>query len=94
VLNRMETWEHLTPSQKGQARQLYQQFRLLPPDRRAMIDEAIRDMRGLTLAQRDRLIDSERYRRAFSPSERWLLSGAAHLPLAPGDTLQPVPPPE
>lgn len=92
MLSRMETWEHLTPDQKMRARQLYQQFRLLPPDRRAMIDQAIRGMRGLSVEQRDRLIDSERYRRAFSPSERWMLHGAAHLPLAPGDTLQPVPP--
>ena len=93
VLNRMETWEHLTPNQKQQARQLFQQFKQLPPDRRHAVNQAIRGMRGLTPEQRDRLIDSPRYRNAFSPQERWILGGAAHLPLAPGDGL-PAGPPE
>jgi hypothetical protein len=89
VLSRMETWEHLTPGQKQQARQLFQQFKQLPPDRRQAVNRAIRSMRGLTPEQRDQLINSERYRNAFSPQERGILSGAAHLPLAPGDGLQP-----
>jgi hypothetical protein len=92
VLNRMETWEHLTPNQKQQARQLFQQFRQLPPDRRQAVNRAIRSMRGLTPEQRDRLIDSRQYRNAFSPQERAILGGAAHLPLASGDGLQPEPP--
>jgi hypothetical protein len=94
VLNRMETWEHLRQDQKQHARQLFQQFRQLPPDRRQAVNQAIRGMRGLTPEQRDRLINSDQYRRAFSPQERWLLGGAAHLPLAPGDGLQAGPPEE
>ena len=92
VLNRMETWEHLTPNQKQQARQLFQQFKQLPPDRRHAVNRAIREMRGLTPDQRDQLINSEEYSRTFSLQERVLLEGAAHLPLAPGDGLQPEPP--
>jgi hypothetical protein len=92
VLNRMETWEHLTPNQKQQARQLFQQFKQLPPDRRQVVNQAIRSMRGLTPDQRDQLINSPQYRDAFSPQERGILSGAAHLPLAPGDGLQAGPP--
>jgi hypothetical protein len=92
VLNRMETWEHLTPEQKRQARQLFQQFKQLAPDRRQALDRAIRGMRGLTPEQRDRLINSEQYKIMFSPEERSLLGGAAHLPLAPGEGLQTAPP--
>ncbi|HMD15327.1 MAG TPA: DUF3106 domain-containing protein [Terriglobales bacterium] len=92
VLNRMETWEHLTPNQKQQAHQLFQQFRQLPPDRRQAVNRAIRSMRGLTPEQRDRLINSPQYRNAFSPQERAILGGAAHLPLASSDGLQPEPP--
>jgi hypothetical protein len=88
VLNRMETWEHLTSGQKQQARQLFQQFKQLPPDRRQAVNRAIRSMRGLTPDQRDQLINSPQFRSAFSPQERGILSGAAHLPLAPGDALQ------
>ena len=94
VLNRMETWEHLTPNQKQQARQLFQQFRELPPARRQAVNRAIRGMRGLTPAERDRLINSQQYQHSFSLQERVILSGAAHLPLAPGDGLQAGPPEE
>ena len=85
MLNRMETWEHLTPNQKQQARQVFQQFKQLPPDRREAVNRAIRGMRGLPPDQRDRLIDSNQFRYQFTPEERRILGGAAHLPLAPGD---------
>jgi hypothetical protein len=91
VLNRMETWEHLTQDQKHQARQVFQQFKQLPPDRRQAVNRSIRSMRGLTLEQRDQLINSDQVRSAFSPQERSILRGASHLPLAPGDGLQPPP---
>jgi hypothetical protein len=92
VLNRMETWEHLTPDQKTRARQLFQQFKQLPPDRRQAVNRAIREMRGMTPDQRDQLINSEEYSKTYSLQERVILEGAAHLPLAPGDGLQPEPP--
>jgi hypothetical protein len=92
VLNRMETWEHLTTDQKDRARQLFQQFKQLPPDRRQAVNRAIRGMRNLTPAQRDQLINSQGYMNSFSLQERVILSGAAHLPLAPGDGLQAAPP--
>jgi len=92
VLNRMETWEHLTPDQKQSARQVFDQFKQLPPDRRQAVNRAIREMRGLTPDQRDQLINSQQYRNSFSLQERVILSGAAHLPLAPGDGLQTGPP--
>src|SRR5580693_1315941 len=92
VLNRMETWEHLTQNQKQQARQLFQQFKQLPPARRQAVNRAIRDMRHLSPVQRDNLIDSDIFRNSFSPEERSLLHGAAHLPLAAGDGLQGDPP--
>lgn len=86
VLNRMETWEHLTTIQKQQARQMFQQFKQLPLDRRQAINRAIREMRGLSPGQRDQLINSPQFRYQFTPEERRILEGAAHLPLAPGDS--------
>jgi len=64
----------------------------LSPDRRQAVNRAIRDMRGLTPDQRDQLINSDQYAHTFSLQERVILSGAAHLPLAPGDGLQSGPP--
>jgi hypothetical protein len=92
VLNRMETWEHLTSDQKDRARLLFGQFKQLPPDRRQAVNRAIREMGDLTPEQRDQLINSEQFRDSFSLQERVILSGAAHLPLAPGDGLQAGPP--
>jgi hypothetical protein len=86
VLNRMETWEHLTQNQKQQARQIFQQFKQLPPDRRRAVNQAIRSMRDMRPEQRDRFINSEEYRSAFTPQERGIIGGASHLPLAPGDS--------
>ena len=91
MLGRMDTWEHLTASQKQEARQVYLQFRQLPPDRRKAVNHAIRGMRNLTPNQRDQLIASDQFQRDFSPQERFVLGGAAHLPLAPGG-LQTGPP--
>ena len=51
-------------------------------------------MRGLTPEQRQRLINSDQYKSAFTPQERALLAGASRLPLAPGDALHPDPPEE
>jgi hypothetical protein len=88
ILSRMETWEHLTHEQKQQAKGLFQQIQQLPPQRRRMLTSAVRDMRDLTPEQRDQLINSDGYKNMFSDRERELLSGAARLPLAPGDAGQ------
>ena len=85
ILTRMETWEHLTRDQKHQAKSLFQQIQQLPPPRRRALTSAVREMRDLTPEQRDQLINSDRYKSMFSDHERDLLSGAAQLPLAPGE---------
>ena len=58
MLNRMETWEHLTPGQKADVRQLFGRMQQLPPDRRRMVSTAIRDLRGMPPGQRKGIIDS------------------------------------
>jgi len=83
VLNRMETWEHLTPAQKQEARQLFGQLRALPPDRQQVVTTAIEDLRGMTPEQREQVINSDRYKGMFSDPERELMRGAARLPLSP-----------
>jgi len=81
----METWEHLTLEQKKQVREVNQQIRELPPPRRKMVHNAIRDMRGLTPEEREQRINSDSFKSTFSEHERELLSGASRLPLAPVD---------
>jgi hypothetical protein len=85
ILNRMDTWEHLTPEQKTQARQVFNQFRQLPPARQRMVGTAVHDLRGMPPDQRERVIDSPRFRSMFSDQERDMIRGASRLPLAPPD---------
>lgn len=83
MLSRMETWEHLTPQQKQQARDLFSQLKGLPPDRRRMLQGAVQDLRQMPPAQRQQVLDSPRFQNMFSPQERQLLNGVSKLPLAP-----------
>jgi hypothetical protein len=85
MLNRMETWEHLTPAQKQQARQIFGQMRQLPPDRQRMVGTAIHDLRAMPPEQREKIIDSPRFRGMFSDQERDMMRGATRLPLAPAE---------
>lgn len=81
----METWEHLTPQQKQQARELFSQLKALPPDRRRMLQTAIQDLRQMPPGQRQQVLDSPRFQSMFSPQERGLLGGISKLPLAPAE---------
>jgi len=85
MLNRMETWEHLTPEQKQQARQIFGQIKQLPPERQRAVTTAIHDLRAMTPGQRERVIDSERFKGVFSVQEREMMRGATRLPLAPAE---------
>jgi Protein of unknown function (DUF3106) len=89
MLNRMETWEHLTPEQKQQARQIFGQMQQLRADRRRMVMTAVRDLRAMPPDQRERIINSDRFKGMFSDQERDLMRGATRLPLAPAEGGEP-----
>ncbi len=82
-LNRIETWEHLTPQQKSQARQLASQWQQLPQQRKQMMKTAIGDLRGMPPDQRERVLESDRFKGMFSDQERNMLRETTKLPLAP-----------
>ena len=84
----METWEHLTPDQKGQARQVFGRLQQLPPDRRRVVGSAIRGLRVMPPEQRQQVIESDRFKSTFSADERDLLNQASRLPLAPAEGVQ------
>ncbi len=79
----MDTWEHLTPEQKQQARQIFGQMQQLPPERRRLVHTAIDDLRAMPPEQREQVINSPRFKGMFSDQERELMRGATRLPLAP-----------
>jgi len=92
MLNRMDTFGHLTPEQKDTARQLHSQMQQLPPQRRQAVRNAIQALRAMPPDARQRQIDSDAYKRQFSPEERGILGGASKLPLAPAEPGGPEPP--
>ncbi|MGC2196375.1 MAG: DUF3106 domain-containing protein, partial [Terriglobales bacterium] len=93
-LNRIETWEHLTPQQKTQARQLASQWQQLPQERRQAMKTAIGDLRTMPPDQRERVLESDRFRGMFSEQERNMLRETTKLPLAPAQPTVPRPPQE
>jgi len=82
VLQRMETWEHLTAQQKQDFRGMGQRFNSLPADRKHAVRSAIESLRAMPPAARQREIESGRFSQ-FSPQEKQILNDAARLPLAP-----------
>jgi hypothetical protein len=94
MLNRMDTFGHLTPEQKDTARQLHSQMQQLPPQRRQAVRNAIQALRAMPPQARQRQIESDAYRRQFSPEERSILGGASKLPLAPAGPNGTEPPEE
>jgi len=90
----METWEHLTPEQKQQARDFHSQMQQLPPERRQAVQNAIHSLRGMPPEARQHEIDSDNYKKQFSPHERDMLGSASKLPLAPAEAAEPEPPEE
>ncbi len=93
-LNRIETWEHLTPQQKSQARQLASQWQQLPQQRKQAMKTAIGDLRAMPPDQRERVLESDRFKGMFSDQERNMLRETTKLPLAPAQPSVPRPPQE
>jgi len=79
ILNRMETFEHLPQPERQQVRNLYGQMRELPDDRRIAVRQAVRQLGGMSPAERERMLNSPQFRRRFSPQEQDLVRGLAQL---------------
>lgn len=69
-----EAMERLTPPQREQLRGAMQQLGSLPMDRRRAVARAFRDLREMPPAQREQVLNSDRFRGQFSDQERNTLS--------------------
>jgi hypothetical protein len=83
--SRGTVWRGLTPEQRQRVLQIHNQIMQLPPDRQRMVRSAIRDLRAMPPAQREQVIDSDRFRNNFSPQELGILRDVTRLPLAPAE---------
>jgi hypothetical protein len=66
----------------------------LPPERNQAVRNAIQTLKAMPPEARQRQIDSDAYKKHFTPEERNILGGASKLPLAPVEPSVPEPPEE
>ena len=56
----METFEHMTPQQQQQARNLFARYRNLPDDQKTKVSQAYRQLRGMPPSARERAAEFRR----------------------------------
>jgi hypothetical protein len=79
ALQRMEFLAKLTPQQRQQLRDANQQLKVLPPERQVAVHTALRHLRQMPPAERQEVIQSDRFRSTFSDQEQKLISQLAEL---------------
>jgi Protein of unknown function (DUF3106) len=91
ALQRMEFLATLTALQRQQLRDANQQLKGLPPDRQVAVHTALRHLRQMPQADRQQVIQSDRFRSTFSDQEQKLISQLADMSPAAGAAQNPQP---
>jgi Protein of unknown function (DUF3106) len=91
ALQRMEFLAKLTPQQREQLRNASQELKGLPPERQVAVHTALRHLRQMPPAERQQVIQSERFRSTFSDQEQRLISQLAEIAPANGSAQNPQP---
>src|ERR1043166_1709454 len=86
ALQRMEFLSKLTSQQRQELRSANEQLKGLPPDRQVAVHTALRHLRQMPPAERQQVIQSDRFRSTFSDQEQKLISQLAEM--SPGGTAQ------
>ncbi|MBZ5491255.1 MAG: DUF3106 domain-containing protein [Acidobacteriia bacterium] len=79
AVKRMEFLSKLTPQQRQQLRDANQQLKGLPPERQVAVHTALRHLRQMPPAERQQVIQSDRFRSTFSDQEQKLISQLAEM---------------
>ncbi|HEV7675329.1 MAG TPA: DUF3106 domain-containing protein [Candidatus Angelobacter sp.] len=89
AVQRMEFLAKLTPQQRQQLRTANEQLKGLPQDRQVAVHKALRHLRQMPPAERQQVIQSDRFRTTFSDQEQKLISQLAEM--SPGTAQSPQP---
>jgi len=92
AMKRMEFLAKLTPQQRQQLRDANQQLKGLPPERQVAVHTALRHLRQMPPAERQQVIQSDRFRSTFSDQEQKLISQLAELNPQEGGSAQSAQP--
>ena len=79
ALQRMEFLSKLTPQQRQQLRSANEELKGLPPERQVAVHTALRHLRQMPLAERQQVIQSDRFRSTFSDQEQKLIGQLAEM---------------
>jgi hypothetical protein len=74
AVQRMEFLAKLTPQQRQELRSANEQLKGLPPERQVAVHTALRHLRQMPPAERQQVIQSDRFRNTFSDQEQKLIS--------------------
>jgi len=88
AVQRMEFLAKLTPQQRQQLRDANQQLKVLPPERQVAVHTALRHLRQMPPAERQQVIQSDRFKTTFSDQEQKLISQLAELNVPEGGNAQ------
>lgn len=91
ALQRMEFLAKLSQQQREQLRNASQELRGLPPERQVAVHKALRHLRQMPQAERQQVIQSDRFRSTFSDQEQKLISQLAEMSPATGAAQSPQP---
>jgi hypothetical protein len=89
AVQRMEFLSKLTPQQRQQLRDANQQLKGLPPERQVAVHTAVRHLRQMPAAERQQVIQSDRFRSTFSDQEQKLISQLAEMSPAAASAQSP-----
>jgi hypothetical protein len=87
AVKRMEFLSKLTPQQRQELRDANQQLKGLPPERQVAVHTALRHLRQMAPAERQQVIQSDRFRSNFSDQEQKLIGQLAEM--SPAQSPQP-----
>ena len=91
ALQRMEFLSKLSPQQRQELRSANEQLKGLPPERQVAVHTALRHLRQMPPAERQQVIQSDRFRSTFSDQEQKLISQLAEMSPAASATQSPQP---
>ena len=91
ALQRMEFLSKLTPQQRQELRSANEQLKGLPPERQVAVHTALRHLRQMPPAERQQVIQSDRFRSTFSDQEQKLISQLAEMSPAANAAQSPQP---
>ncbi len=83
MLNNLDIIEHMTPQQEQRARAMFRDLRQMPEERRREVSNALAQLQEMRPEDRQKMIDSDEFRRNFSDKERDLIRGMSEAGLIP-----------